>query len=51
LFKDGVCFASSEAVIVWLDLADGGRAVPLPPDLAEHLLSEVRSPSLSNRAT
>jgi hypothetical protein len=51
LFKDGVCFASSEAVIVWLDLADGGRAVPIPPDLAERLLSEVRRPTVCNRAT
>ena len=47
LFKDGVCFATSEAVIVWLDLAAGGRAVPLPPDLAERLLAEVRRPTIS----
>lgn len=47
LFKDDVCFATSEAVIVWLDLADGGRAVPIPADLAERLLGEVRRPSLT----
>lgn len=51
LFKDEVCFASSEAVIVWLDLTDGGKAVPIPPHLAERLLSEVRRPVLSNRTT
>jgi acyl-CoA thioester hydrolase len=47
LFKDDVCFATSEAVIVWLDLADGGKPVPIPPDLAERLLAEVRRPTLS----
>lgn len=51
LFKDEVCFATSEAVIVWLDLAAGGHAVPIPPDLAERLLAEVRRPTLSAETT
>lgn len=41
LFKDDLCFASSEAVLVWLDLADGGKPTPIPPALAERLLSSV----------
>ena len=47
LFKDDVCFATSEAVIVWLDLADGGKAAPIPVELAERLLGEVRRPMLT----
>lgn len=47
LFKDGVCFATSEAIIVWLDLSAGGRATPIPTDLAERLLAEVRRPTIS----
>ncbi len=38
LFKDGVCFATSEAVLVWLDLKDGGRPVPIPDDLRARML-------------
>ncbi|MGF1639836.1 MAG: acyl-CoA thioesterase [Rhodospirillales bacterium] len=37
LFKDGRCFATAEAVLVWLDLADGGRPAPIPEALAERL--------------
>jgi acyl-CoA thioester hydrolase len=37
LFKDEVCFATAEAVLVWVDLAKGGRATPLPPDLVAKL--------------
>lgn len=51
LFKDEVCFATSEAVIVWIDLDAGGRAVPIPPELAERLLAEVRRPTVSAEVT
>ncbi|MFO1129012.1 MAG: acyl-CoA thioesterase [Rhodospirillales bacterium] len=37
LFKDGVCFATSEAVLVWIDLSAGGRPAPLPEALVEQL--------------
>jgi acyl-CoA thioester hydrolase len=50
LFKDDVCFATSEAVIVWLDLADGGRPVPFPPKLDERLKTEVVRPTLTAAA-
>jgi acyl-CoA thioester hydrolase len=46
LFKDGVCFATSEAILVWLDLADGGRPTPIPDDLRARLLGEVVNPRL-----
>lgn len=46
LFKDGVCFGTSEAVLVWLDLADGGRAAPFPPDLLARMLAEIDAPQL-----
>jgi acyl-CoA thioester hydrolase len=47
LFKDGVCFATAEAVLVWLDLADGGRPVPFPTALAERLHTEASCPELT----
>jgi acyl-CoA thioester hydrolase len=47
LFKDGVCFATAEAVLVWLDLADGGRPVPFPRALAERLHTEALRPELT----
>lgn len=37
LFKDGVCFATAEAVLVWVDMAAGGRASPIPAALVERL--------------
>ncbi|NJO67720.1 MAG: acyl-CoA thioesterase [Rhodospirillales bacterium] len=37
LFKDGVCFATAEAVLVWVDMDDGGRPAPLPEDLVKAL--------------
>ena len=46
LFKDGVCFATSESVMVWLDLADGGRPVGFPPALRERLRAESVHPRL-----
>ena len=47
LFKDGVCFATGEAVLVWLDLADGGRPVGFPPALRERLRAEAAHPQLA----
>jgi acyl-CoA thioester hydrolase len=37
LYKDGVCFATAESVLVWVDMAAGGKAQPIPPPLAERL--------------
>jgi len=37
LFKDGTCFATADAVMVWVDLADGGQVVPVPEPLASQL--------------
>ncbi|MBK8176711.1 MAG: acyl-CoA thioesterase [Rhodospirillales bacterium] len=48
LFKDGLCFATSESVLVWLDLADGGKAVPFPKVLNERLHAEAVQPSLTS---
>jgi len=42
LFKDGVCFATSEAVLVWLNLADGGRSAPIPDVLRARMLENAR---------
>lgn len=39
LHKDGVCFARAESVLVWVDMAAGGKAQPIPPPLAERLLA------------
>lgn len=46
LFKDGVCFATSRAVLVWIDLAAGGTPAPFPPALAERLAAEAAQPAL-----
>jgi acyl-CoA thioester hydrolase len=46
LFKDGICFASSEAVLVWLDLTGGGRPAPIPRALASLLLAEAQCPQM-----
>jgi acyl-CoA thioester hydrolase len=37
VFKDGNCFATSEAVLVWVDLAAGGKSAPMPDALVERL--------------
>jgi acyl-CoA thioester hydrolase len=47
LFKDSVRSATAEAVLVWLDLADGGRPVPFPRALAERLHTEALHPELT----
>jgi acyl-CoA thioester hydrolase len=47
LFKDGVCFATSEAVLVWIDLVDGGKPAPFPEPLAARLAAEAVQPTLS----
>jgi len=46
LFKDGVCFATSEAVLVWVDLVGGGPA-PFPPALDERLHAELVAPAIT----
>jgi acyl-CoA thioester hydrolase len=46
LFKDGACFATGEAVLVWLDLADGGRPAPFPPAMRDCLDAEASRPQL-----
>ncbi len=46
LFKNGTCFATSEAVLVWLDLEGGGRPAPFPEALAERLASEAQRPTV-----
>jgi acyl-CoA thioester hydrolase len=46
LFKDGACFATSEAVLVWVDLQDGG-AVPFPSGLDALLRAEAEQPRLA----
>ena len=40
LFKDAVCFARAESVLVWLDL-DAGRSAPFPPDVKAVLDAEA----------
>jgi acyl-CoA thioester hydrolase len=45
LFKDGVCFATSEAVIVWLD--GSGQAAPFPEGLDVRLRQEAVVPRLT----
>jgi acyl-CoA thioester hydrolase len=45
LFKDGVCFATSEAVIVWL--GPEGQAAPFPEALDERLREEAVMPRLT----
>jgi acyl-CoA thioester hydrolase len=41
LFKDRVCFATSEAVLVWLDIEDGGRPAPIPDELRARMLANA----------
>lgn len=40
LFKDDVCFARAESVLVWLDL-DTGRSAPFPADVRSVLEAEA----------
>jgi acyl-CoA thioester hydrolase len=47
LFKGGVCFATSEAIIVWTDLAHGGRAAPFPEPLEQRLSAECERPQIT----
>jgi acyl-CoA thioester hydrolase len=47
LFKDSTCFATSEAVLVWIDIADGGKPSPFPSSLAARLVAESREPTLN----
>ena len=49
LFKDGVCFATAESVLVWLALADGGRPAPFPDALGQRLAAEARAASRDRR--
>lgn len=44
VFKDGVCFATSEAILVWVDLTRGGGAVAFPEALDSLLRSEAEQP-------
>lgn len=45
LFKDGVCFATSEAVLVWI--GGGGQATPFPAALEAQLRAEAALPRLT----
>lgn len=45
LFKDGVCFATSEAVLVWIDITTG-KPAPFPAALAARLAAEATQPTL-----
>jgi acyl-CoA thioester hydrolase len=44
LFKDGVCFATADSVLVWVNLADGGTPAPIPAALASRLRGEATEP-------
>jgi acyl-CoA thioester hydrolase len=37
LFKDDVCFATAESVLVWIDLTAGGKPAPIPEAVVEQL--------------
>ncbi len=37
VFKDGICFATGEAVLVWIDMSTGGKPAPMPDALVEQL--------------
>jgi acyl-CoA thioester hydrolase len=37
VFKDNVCFATSEAILVWVDLTAGGKPAPMPEPVIEQL--------------
>ncbi len=41
LFKGGGCFATSEAVLVWLDIENGGRPAPIPDALRARMLEHA----------
>jgi acyl-CoA thioester hydrolase len=45
LFKDGICFATSDAVIVWI--GPEGQALPFPDPLAARLRQEADLPQLT----
>lgn len=47
LFKDGACFATSEAVLVWVGLGQGGGPVPFPAELDARLRAEAARPQLA----
>lgn len=47
LFKDEVCFATSEAVLVWLDLEGGGRPTPIPDELRHRMMTQAAVPHWS----
>jgi acyl-CoA thioester hydrolase len=48
LFKDGACFATAEAILVWIDIAGGGTPTPFPAGLADVLAREADTPRLTN---
>lgn len=41
LFMQDVCFATSDGVLVWVDMDQGGKPTPLPEDLIEKLRSNM----------
>ena len=41
LFKDDVCFATADAVLVWVDMDDGGKPTPLPAELVQNLRANM----------
>ncbi|MBL8666167.1 MAG: acyl-CoA thioesterase [Rhodospirillales bacterium] len=47
VFKDGVCFATSEAILVWVDLTRGGGGVAFPDALDALLHAEAEQPRLA----
>jgi len=47
LFKDGICFATSEAIMVWVDLGHAGGPVPFPAGLDAKLREEAENPVLT----
>lgn len=46
LFKDGACFSTGEAILVWADLATG-RPTLFPAELDRRLRSEAEAPQLT----
>ncbi|HYN37661.1 MAG TPA: thioesterase family protein [Rhodospirillales bacterium] len=46
LFKDGACFATGEAILVWVRLGDDGGPMPFPQGLDAVLRAEAARPSL-----
>ena len=49
LFKDAVCFARAESVLVWVDLDSGGRSLPFPADVRSVLEAETAIPTTEIR--